>query len=205
MREERPEHLPELPPLIPQHKLYEAYFGQMKETIDWLESHGIVFADVIAIGAGPKIWHVYDKGNDASPGGHFMQCFGAEAERLGTEARFNTFGRQLIMENGKVAGLLAEDEKGNVIKVEALVDHRYRRLRQQPRVPSAVCPETKNEHPGAHYGVPRRRRHQDGQGRRCRYGRGARHRVVRPGDSAGAITATWITHRLFRVCSPLCG
>ena len=50
-----------------------------------------------------------------------MQCFGAEAERLGTEARFNTFGRQLIMENGKVVGLLAEDEKGNVIKVEAPV------------------------------------------------------------------------------------
>ena len=106
---------------IPSHKLHEAYFGQMKEIIDWLEGHGIVFADSIAIGAGPKIWHVYDKGNDASPGGHFMQCFGAEAERLGTEARFNTFGRQLIMEDGKVVGLLAEDEKGNVIKVEAPV------------------------------------------------------------------------------------
>lgn len=100
---------------IPSHKLHEAYFGQMKEIIDWLEGHGIVFADSIAIGAGPKIWHVYDKGNDASPGGHFMQCFGAEAERLGTEARFNTFGRQLIMENGKVVGLLAEDEEGQVI------------------------------------------------------------------------------------------
>ena len=80
---------------IPSHKLHEAYFGQMKEIIDWLEGHGIVFADSIAIGAGPKIWHVYDKGNDASPGCHFMQCFGAEAERLGTEARFNTFGRRL--------------------------------------------------------------------------------------------------------------
>lgn len=106
---------------IPQHKLYEAYFSQMNETIDWLEGHGIQFADVIAIGAGPKIWHVYDKGEDASPGGHFMQCFGAEAERLGVEARFNTFARQLVMEDGKVAGVLAEDEKGNVLRVEAPV------------------------------------------------------------------------------------
>ena len=106
---------------IPQHKLYEAYFSQMNETIDWLEGHGIQFADVIAIGAGPKIWHVYDKGADASPGGHFMQCFGAEAERLGVEARFNTFARQLVMEDGKVAGVLAEDEKGNVLRVEAPV------------------------------------------------------------------------------------
>lgn len=106
---------------IPEHKLYEAYFGQMKETIDWLEEHGIEFADVIAIGAGPKIWHVYDKGDDASPGGHFMQCFGEEAERLGTEAHFNMYGRKLVMEDGKVAGLLAEDEKGNVLEVEAPV------------------------------------------------------------------------------------
>ena len=106
---------------IPQHKLYENFFGQMNETIDWLEGHGQVFADVIAIGAGPKIWHVYDKGEDASPGGHFMMTFGAEAEKLGVEARFKTFGRQLVIEDGKVAGLLAEDEKGNVLKVEAPV------------------------------------------------------------------------------------
>ncbi len=106
---------------IPQHKLYENFFGQMNETIDWLEGHGLEFAEVIAIGAGPKIWHVYDKGDDASPGGHFMMTFGAEADRLGVEARFKTFGRQLVMEDGKVAGLLAEDSKGNVIKVEAPV------------------------------------------------------------------------------------
>lgn len=106
---------------IPQHKLYENFFGQMNETIDWLEGHGLEFAEIIAIGAGPKIWHVYDKGDDASPGGHFMMTFGAEADRLGVEARFRTFGRQLVMENGKVAGLLAEDDKGNVIKVEAPV------------------------------------------------------------------------------------
>lgn len=106
---------------IPSHKLYEAYFGQMNETIDWLEGHGIKFADVIAIGAGPKIWHVYDKGDNASPGGYFMQCFGEEAERLGVEARFETFGRQLIMEDGKVAGVLAESENGDVLKVEAPV------------------------------------------------------------------------------------
>ncbi len=106
---------------IPQHKLYENFFGQMNETIDWLEGHGIKFADVIAIGAGPKIWHVYDKGDNASPGGYFMQCFGKEAENLGVEAYFDTYGRKLIMEDGKVAGVLAEDEKGNVLKVEAPV------------------------------------------------------------------------------------
>lgn len=106
---------------IPQHKLYENFFGQMAETIEWLEGHGIVFEGNISIGAGPKVWHVYNKGDNASPGGYFMQCFGAEAEKLGIEARFDTFGRKIIIENGKVAGLLAETAKGEVIKVEAPV------------------------------------------------------------------------------------
>lgn len=106
---------------IPQHKLYENFFGQTAETIDWLESHGIEFEGNISIGVGPKVWHVYDKGDNASPGGYFMQCFGKEADKLGVEARFNTFGRKIVMKDGKVAGLLAETDKGDVIKVEAPV------------------------------------------------------------------------------------
>jgi fumarate reductase flavoprotein subunit len=106
---------------IPQHKLYINYFSQTAETIEWLEGHGIKFEGNIAIGAGPKVWHVYDKGDEPSPGGYFMKCFGAEAEKLGVEAHFGYWGRKLIMEDGKVAGLLAENEKGEVLKVEAPV------------------------------------------------------------------------------------
>ena len=106
---------------IPQHKLYENFFGQTSETIDWLEGHGIQFEGNISIGVGPKVWHVYDKGDNASPGGYFMQCFGAEAEKLGVQAYFNTFGRKLVVEDGKVKGVLAEKENGDVLKVEAPV------------------------------------------------------------------------------------
>ncbi len=106
---------------IPQHKLYEAFFSQTAETIEWLEGHGIKFEGNISIGSGPKVWHVYDKGSEASPGGYFMKCFGEEADRLGVEAHFGYWGRKLIVENGKVAGLLAENEKGEVLKVEAPV------------------------------------------------------------------------------------
>lgn len=67
------------------------------------------------------MWHVYDKGSEASPGGYFMKCFGEEADRLGVEAHFGYWGRKLIVEDGKVAGLLAENEKGEVLKVEAPV------------------------------------------------------------------------------------
>ena len=106
---------------IPQHKLYINYFSQTAETIEWLEGHGIKFEGNISIGTGPKVWHVYDKGDEASPGGYFMKCFGAEAEKLGVEAHFGYWARKLIMEDGKVAGVLAENEKGEVLKVEAPV------------------------------------------------------------------------------------
>jgi fumarate reductase flavoprotein subunit len=106
---------------IPQHKLYMNYFNQTAETIEWLESHGVKFEGNISIGSGPKVWHVYDKGEELSPGGYFMKCFGAEAEKLGVEAHFGYYGRKLVMEDGKVAGVLAESEKGDVLKVEAPV------------------------------------------------------------------------------------
>lgn len=106
---------------IPQHKLYQNFFGQTAETIEWLEGHGVEFEGTISIGTGPRIWHVYDKGDDASPGGHFMQSFGKEAEKLGVEAHFNYNGKKLIVENGKVAGLLAVNDDGDVLKVEAPV------------------------------------------------------------------------------------
>lgn len=106
---------------IPEHRLYESFFGQTAETISWLESHGIEFEGNISIGTGPKIWHVYDKGDNASPGGYFMQCFGEEADKLGVEAYFNAYGRKVVIEDGKVVGVLAEDENGDVIKVEAPV------------------------------------------------------------------------------------
>lgn len=106
---------------IPSHKLYEAYFTEQAETVEWLEGHNTPFGEVIAIGAGPKVWHVYEKGDSPTPGTHFMECLGNEADRLGIEARFNTCGRQLIMDGNKVAGVLAEDEDGNVIKIEAPV------------------------------------------------------------------------------------
>ncbi len=106
---------------IPQHQLYLNYFGQTAETIDWLESHGIKFQGNISIGSGPRVWHVYDKGGQSSPGGYFMQCFGDEANRLGVEAHFGYYGRHLVMEDGKVAGLLAENENGDVLRVNAPV------------------------------------------------------------------------------------
>jgi fumarate reductase flavoprotein subunit len=104
---------------IPQHKLYDNFFGQTAETIDWLEGHGIKFHEVVALGLSPKCWHVYDKGDSASPGGYFMRCFGEEATGLGIEAYFNTVAKKIVKDGDKIAGVLAVAEDGSVLKVEA--------------------------------------------------------------------------------------
>lgn len=106
---------------IPDHQLYENFFGQTAETIEWLEGHGITFAEVVSLGVSPVAWHVYDKGTSSSPGGYFMQCFGAEAASLGVEAYFNAYAKKIVMDGDKVAGALAVLEDGSVLKVEAPV------------------------------------------------------------------------------------
>ncbi|NTU88849.1 MAG: FAD-binding protein [Actinobacteria bacterium] len=106
---------------IPQHKLYDNFFGQTAETIEWLEGHGQKFDAIVALGTSPQSWHVYDKGDMSSPGGYFMKTFGAEANKLGVEAYFNTYAKKIVMEEGKVAGLLAEQKDGSILKIEAPV------------------------------------------------------------------------------------
>ncbi|MDR2197427.1 MAG: FAD-binding protein [Coriobacteriales bacterium] len=106
---------------IPQHHLYDNFFGQTAETIEWLEGHGIVFHEVVALGLSPLCWHVYDKGDEASPGGYFMKTLGGEAANLGIEAYFNTVAKKLLMEGGTVTGALAVQDDGSVLKVEAPV------------------------------------------------------------------------------------
>lgn len=57
-----------------------------------------------------------------SPGGFFMKSLGAEADKLGVEAKFGYFGRKLLRaSDGSVEGILAENKSGDVLKVEAKV------------------------------------------------------------------------------------
>lgn len=106
---------------IPNHELYMNFFGQTAETVEWIEDLGVKFRDVISLGISDTTWHIYERTAKSSPGHTFMEGMGAAAKNLGINARFHTNAKKIIIEGGKVAGLLAVDGDNNVIKIEAPV------------------------------------------------------------------------------------
>lgn len=104
---------------IPNHELYTNFFSQTAETIEWVEALGVQYADVVALGISDIAWHVYARTDKSSPGHTFMEGLGAAAHDLGVEAEFKAFARRIVMEGGKVAGLLVERDDGKALKIEA--------------------------------------------------------------------------------------
>lgn len=106
---------------IPSHQLYMNFFGQTAETVEWVEALGVKYRDVVSLGISDVTWHVYERTAKSSPGATFMEGLGNAAKELGVEAVFETYGKKIVMEDGKVAGLLAEKKDGSVLKIEAPV------------------------------------------------------------------------------------
>lgn len=105
----------------PTHQAYKTFFGQTAETVDWLEKNGVGFREVVALGISHQSWHVYQIDGEHGPGALFMQNLGKAVDAAGAKAEFNTSAKKLIVEDGKVAGVLAVRDDGTVIKVEAPV------------------------------------------------------------------------------------
>ena len=103
---------------VPDHGLYLKFFGKTASTIEWLESLGIEFDHVQQYGD-HKAWHIFKRNLDMGPGVSFMDSFAKAAENLGVQIELECPGKKLIMEDGKVAGVLCQRADGTVVKVEA--------------------------------------------------------------------------------------
>ena len=104
---------------IPNHKLYQRFFNQTAETVQWLEDLGVGFQGAIAIGAGEKCWHVYERDLEKGPGATFQDSMRAAAEKLGVQIELSTPVKKILVEDGKVTGVLAQREDGTVVRVNA--------------------------------------------------------------------------------------
>lgn len=103
---------------VPSFDLYKKFFGQTGETIEWLEDLGVEFDHVQQYGD-HKAWHIFKRNLDMGPGVSFMDSMAKAAENLGVQIELETPAKQLVMEDGKVAGVLAKRADGTVVKVEA--------------------------------------------------------------------------------------
>ncbi|MEN6565194.1 MAG: FAD-dependent oxidoreductase [Veillonellales bacterium] len=89
------------------------------EDIQWLMDMGVKFEDVLSTGAGNKTWHIYEGFGKSVINKHMKPT----AEKLGVEILVNTPAKELIMNNGQVAGVKAttKDKKELVINAKAVI------------------------------------------------------------------------------------
>ncbi len=111
----------------------EIYF-KSGETIDWLEDMGVEFLTVTPVYPTPELlrpyatsehtWHVVrpaDGSTELGPrmAGAMIKAMTQRAEDLSVDIRLNTPVRSLIKEDGKVVGVIAEDQNGEQIEARA--------------------------------------------------------------------------------------
>lgn len=101
-------------------RLVKRYFEQSAETIEWLEDMGVEFEG--AFRYFPKseaTWHIVktDQGIGPRAASFMNKALYARAQELGVQVLLETPAKKIIMEDGKVAGVLATDKDGNEVKV----------------------------------------------------------------------------------------
>ncbi|MDR1089251.1 MAG: FAD-binding protein [Coriobacteriales bacterium] len=119
---------------IPSTLLLKNYLEEIPETVTWCESVGVEFMDMggffgdapygvempfsMALAYGAEGMSMGSE--DGTLGGKtVIEAFVAEVEKRGLDIRYSTPAQELVVENGRVAGVLATDDSGKVIKFEA--------------------------------------------------------------------------------------
>lgn len=97
-------------------RVVRAFVEASGPTIEWLMEIGAEFSDVALSQGVPDTyyWHIYKNG-----GQDFAKTIENAAVDAGVEILTETSGKSLIMDNGKVAGVMAEDKDGNKIKINS--------------------------------------------------------------------------------------
>lgn len=105
---------------IPNHKLYQRFFNMTAETVQWLQDLGVAFQGAIAIGNGPKCWHVYERDLEKGPGSTFQDSMLAAANNLGVQIELETPVKKILVgDDGAVTGVIAQRADGTYVQVNA--------------------------------------------------------------------------------------
>ena len=97
-------------------KILKRFFDESAASIDWLEDLGVKFMGVISMGDSVKTWHIFD-----GLGEGYIHTMHEAAIEAGVNLLLETPGKELIMEDGKVKGVIAETREGESLAIEAPV------------------------------------------------------------------------------------
>lgn len=101
-------------------RLVKRYFERSAETIEWLEDMGIEFEG--AFRYFPKsepTWHIVKTGEAIGPraASVMVKALVNQAEELGVEFLYHTPAKEIVMEEGRVAAVKAEDGHGEALLI----------------------------------------------------------------------------------------
>jgi fumarate reductase flavoprotein subunit len=105
-------------------RLVKAFIDKSASTIDWLEKMGVEFLDVGCHNPGFNFtWHIV-KGAASGPGqtglgANMMKVMTDRAQELGVKIWLRTTAKKILKEDGRIAGVMAEDESGEEIRAKA--------------------------------------------------------------------------------------
>lgn len=99
--------------------LWNRFINASGDNVEWLIEQGVKFSGMVDdyLGSGIVSCFHWFEGDVASVG--YVPHMTARAEELGVDVRLETSAKQLIMSDGKVAGLFAEDSDGNTLQINA--------------------------------------------------------------------------------------
>lgn len=101
-------------------RLVKRYFAQSAETIEWLEDMGVEFEGAYRyFPQSEATWHIVktDQGIGPRAASFMNRKLYERALELGVDIHTETPAKKIIMEDGKVAGVLATDKDGEEIKI----------------------------------------------------------------------------------------
>lgn len=101
-------------------RLVKRYFDQSAETIEWLEEMGVEFEGAFRyFTKSEPTWHIVktDTGIGPRAASFMVKALYTRAQELGVKILLETSAKKILMEDGKVAGVLATDKSGNEVRV----------------------------------------------------------------------------------------
>jgi fumarate reductase flavoprotein subunit len=94
---------------------------ESSDAIDWLTSIGAPLPKVAATG-GTTHKYLHEPEDGSAVGSYLVEKLNAQVEKLGVPVMLNTKATEILTENGKAVGILAEDEEHNyTIKAKAVI------------------------------------------------------------------------------------
>ncbi len=97
-------------------RVLRRYVNDSSDMIDWLLDEGVEFDDVESTGLSEQTWHI-----PVNRMRGLMDTLYARAEEEGVTFAFETSAKQLLMRDGKVAGVVATDDGGRAVQYDAPV------------------------------------------------------------------------------------